>query len=55
MSAATQLADFIAASPLQLIRFVWCDPHGTLRAKALTAEAACNVLRSGAGDRKSVV
>ena len=49
MSAATQLADFIAASPLQLIRFVWCDPHGTLRAKALTAKAACDVLRSGAG------
>ena len=49
MSAASDLADLIAASDLERVRFLWCDPHGILRGKSLTADFAAKTLRSGTG------
>ncbi len=39
----------IESSGLELVRFAWCDTHGMLRGKTLTASAAVKALRSGVG------
>ena len=44
-----ELAGSIAASGVELVRFAWCDTHGMLRGKTLTAAAAIRALRSGVG------
>ena len=43
------LADAIRASGVALVRFAWCDAHGLLRGKTLTATAALAALTSGVG------
>ena len=43
------LADAIRASGVELVRFAWCDAHGLLRGKTLTATAALAALTSGVG------
>ena len=47
--AAERTARLIEAHGLELVRFSWCDTHGMLRGKALTARAAIQALRSGLG------
>jgi len=48
--AATQhTARLIEASGLELVRFGWCDLHGMLRGKTLTAQSAIKALRAGVG------
>lgn len=42
-----QLAEAIAQSEVELVRFSWCDIHGMLRGKALTAKAAIKALQTG--------
>jgi glutamine synthetase len=43
-------ARLIEASGLELVRFGWCDLHGVLRGKTLTAKAAAvKALRAGVG------
>jgi glutamine synthetase len=42
-------ARLIEASGLELVRFGWCDLHGVLRGKTLTAKAAVKALRAGVG------
>ena len=39
----------IEASGIELVRFSWCDLHGVLRGKTLTAQAAAAALRDGVG------
>lgn len=39
----------IAASGIELVRFAWCDLHGTLRGKTLVASAAANAMQDGVG------
>jgi len=41
------LAQQIQALGLQQMRFVWCDPHGQTRGKALTVDAALAALGQG--------
>ena len=43
------VAKLIQASDLELVRFAWCDAHGMLRGKTLTASAAVKALHSGVG------
>jgi len=38
-AAARHTASLIEASGLELVRFGWCDMHGTVRGKTLTARA----------------
>jgi glutamine synthetase len=42
-------AGLIAASGLELVRFAWCDLHGTLRGKTLVADAAAKAMLDGVG------
>jgi len=42
-------ARLIESSGLELVRFAWCDTHGMVRGKTLTATAAVKALRSGVG------
>ena len=39
-AACLQLARLIEASGIELVRMGWCDTHGMLRGKTLTATAA---------------
>ena len=39
----------IAASGVELVRFAWCDLHGTLRGKTLVAGAAAKAMLDGVG------
>jgi len=48
-AAAQRTASLIEASGLELVRFGWCDVHGTVRGKTLTARAAIRALRQGVG------
>ena len=48
-AAALHTARLIEASGLELVRFGWCDLHGVLRGKTLTAKAAVKALRAGVG------
>jgi glutamine synthetase len=48
-AAAHHTARLIEASGLELVRFGWCDLHGVLRGKTLTAKAAVKALRAGVG------
>ncbi|MES2633887.1 MAG: glutamine synthetase family protein [Pseudomonadota bacterium] len=47
--AVRQTADVIAASGIELVRFVWCDLHGVTRGKTLVASAAVNAMHQGVG------
>ncbi|MCW5652228.1 glutamine synthetase family protein [Hydrogenophaga sp.] len=47
--ACLDLARDIEASGTELVRFGWCDTHGLLRGKTLTAAAAIRALRDGVG------
>ncbi len=47
--AMQRTARLIESSGLELVRFAWCDTHGMLRGKTLTATAAIKALRSGVG------
>ncbi len=44
-----QLAQTIAASGVELVRFAWCDQHGVLRGKTLVAGAAVRAMTDGVG------
>lgn len=44
-----KLAAAIERSGLELVRFGWCDTHGVVRGKTLTAAAAAALLRKGTG------
>ena len=48
-AAAQHTARLIEASGVELVRFGWCDLHGVLRGKTLTANAAIKALRAGVG------
>ena len=48
-AAAHHTARLIEASGLELVRFGWCDLHGVVRGKTLTAKAAVKALRAGVG------
>ena len=39
-----RVAKLIEASGIELVRFGWCDAHGVLRGKTLTAHAALRAL-----------
>ena len=39
----------IEAAGLELVRFVWCDPHGVTRGKTLVASAAARAMHEGVG------
>ncbi|MGC1439421.1 MAG: glutamine synthetase family protein [Burkholderiaceae bacterium] len=43
------IANLIESHGLELIRFAWCDTHGILRGKTLTAPAAISALQDGVG------
>ena len=47
--ACERIAALIAASGVQQVRMGWCDAHGMLRGKTLTARAAVKALRDGVG------
>jgi glutamine synthetase len=47
--ACLRVARLIEASGVELVRFGWCDTHGMLRGKTLTAPAAVRALRDGVG------
>ena len=48
-AALARCAKLIETNGLELVRFAWCDAHGMLRGKTLTAAAALKALRSGVG------
>jgi glutamine synthetase len=41
------VAKLIKSHGLELVRFAWCDTHGMLRGKTLTASAAIKALDQG--------
>jgi glutamine synthetase len=43
------IAKLIKSKGLELVRFAWCDTHGMLRGKTLTANAAIEALDKGVG------
>jgi glutamine synthetase len=43
------IAKLIKSHDLELVRFAWCDTHGMLRGKTLTASAAIAALDKGVG------
>ena len=43
------VAKLIKSQGLELVRFAWCDTHGMLRGKTLTANAAIEALDKGVG------
>ena len=47
--ALQQTEQLIAASGIELVRFAWCDLHGTLRGKTLVASAAAKAMLDGVG------
>jgi glutamine synthetase len=47
--AVQHTARLIAATGLELVRFVWCDLHGVTRGKTLVAAAAERAMREGVG------
>ena len=47
--ALARTARLIESSGLELLRFAWCETHGMLRGKTLTAKSAVKALRSGVG------
>ncbi len=47
--ALRQTAQLIEASGLELVRFAWCDLHGTTRGKTLVASAARQAMLDGVG------
>lgn len=47
--AVQQTGRLVEATGLELVRFAWCDLHGILRGKTLTAPAALRALREGVG------
>ncbi len=47
--ALKRAARLIDASGLELVRFVWCDLHGTTRGKTLVASAAVRAMHEGVG------
>jgi glutamine synthetase len=47
--ALDHTAQQIAASGVELVRFAWCDLHGNLRGKTLTAGAAVKAMQDGVG------
>jgi glutamine synthetase len=49
MATRPTLAEHIAASGVGTVRFAWCDTHGDLRCKTLTAQAALGAEASGVG------
>lgn len=48
-AAAQRTARLIEASGVDQVRLGWCDVHGVLRGKTLTAAAAIRALRGGVG------
>ncbi len=48
-AACARTASLIEASGIDLVRFGWCDLHGVLRGKTLTARAAVRALHEGIG------
>lgn len=48
-SPAPSFAEQIHASGVETVRFAWCDTHGDLRCKTLTAAAALGAQASGVG------
>lgn len=47
--ALEQAQALIQAGGVELVRFAWCDIHGTLRGKTLAASAAAKAMRDGVG------
>ena len=47
--AIVSVAEQIQAHDLELIRFAWCDVHGVVRCKSLSAAAAMRALDNGVG------
>lgn len=47
--AIAQARQQIEASGVELVRLGWCDVHGALRGKTLTAQAAIRALQDGVG------
>ena len=47
--AIARAVEKIMSERLELVRFAWCDTHGMLRGKTLTAVAAIRALRAGVG------
>ncbi|WP_395058088.1 glutamine synthetase family protein [Polaromonas sp.] len=47
--ALEQTQALINAGGIELVRFAWCDLHGTLRGKTLVAAAAAKAMRDGVG------
>ena len=47
--AIARTAQAITREGLELVRFAWCDAHGMLRGKTLTAAAAIRAMRAGVG------
>ncbi len=47
--ALAQTEALIQAGGIELVRFAWCDLHGTLRGKTLVAAAAAKAMRDGVG------
>ncbi len=45
--AIVGVAEQIQAHDLELIRFAWCDVHGVVRCKSLSAAAAMRALDNG--------
>ncbi|MDZ4290377.1 MAG: glutamine synthetase, partial [Hydrogenophaga sp.] len=48
-AACVRLVKRIEASGVELVRMAWCDTHGMLRGKTLTATAAMHALQDGVG------
>ena len=48
-AALQRVASLIEASGVELVRFAWCDLHGTLRGKTLVASAAAKAMQAGVG------
>ena len=44
-----QVGKLIAASGVELVRFSWCDQHGSLRGKTRVASAAEKAMHDGVG------
>ncbi len=47
--ALEQTQALIQASGIELVRFAWCDLHGTLRGKTMVASAAAKAMLDGMG------
>jgi glutamine synthetase len=47
--ALEEAAARIEADGIELVRFAWCDVHGVVRGKTLTAKAAVSAMKDGLG------